>query len=432
LTPILPGTMGANHVEPGNPRSSIARWLYCEAPVDAYTLHAYDWVSRQRPGDMPIDWDLDNIVSQPCPNGRTLPVIVEELGTSRALPGVYTADDERGRLDQERRQIEFVRHFPQVIGFGVWNGESPRLVDRTFIDTRRGLTSYGSTAHGGGSCYDPIPDPGPGVRCQLEQVLRSWPFVRVNASSQWTPGPDGDTQNPLLGSVDPIFSDNSTATALKISGWVLDPSAGDTPGVDSLDVYLGPPIGSGVRLSAAQLGLTRTDVPSTTDNPGWATAGFSINLPLAGVPAGPSQLTLAAHTPEHGTWLSAVQVVIPTLGSVPALAPVVQVTTAPAPTVVPRLTAQIQSPQAGDQVPRSFAVQVLVQNADRLDVFLEPDRDQGGRLVGSSVLAQSQPPSAALKAVVTAPLDAHTLYVHVSSTSLGQEQVLTLPVVVRS
>ena len=58
-TPILPGTMGANHVEPGNRQSPIARWLYCDAPIDAYTLHAYDWVSRQRPGDMPIDWDLN-------------------------------------------------------------------------------------------------------------------------------------------------------------------------------------------------------------------------------------------------------------------------------------------------------------------------------------------------------------------------------------
>ena len=86
---------------------AIARWLYCQAPVDAYTLHAYDWVSRQRPGDMPIDWDLDNILPQPCDGGRKLPVIVEELGTSRALSGLYTADDEASRLQQEQRQIAF-------------------------------------------------------------------------------------------------------------------------------------------------------------------------------------------------------------------------------------------------------------------------------------------------------------------------------------
>ena len=50
----------------GQPNSAIARWLYCHAPVDACTRHVYDWVSRQRPGDMPIDWDLDNIVSRRC------------------------------------------------------------------------------------------------------------------------------------------------------------------------------------------------------------------------------------------------------------------------------------------------------------------------------------------------------------------------------
>ena len=87
VTPIFPGTMGANHVEPGQPNSAIARWLYCQAPVDAYTLHAYDWVSRQRPGDMPINWDLDNIVSQPCDNGRKLPGDHRGTGHFARTPG---------------------------------------------------------------------------------------------------------------------------------------------------------------------------------------------------------------------------------------------------------------------------------------------------------------------------------------------------------
>src|SRR5438874_1171296 len=241
-TPILPGTMGANHVEPGNAHSPIARWLYCDAPVDAYTLHAYDWVSRQRPGDMPIDWDLDNIISEPCANGRALPVIVEELGTSRELAGVYTRDDERGRVEQELRQIAFIRRFPQVIGFGVWNAESPRLVDRTFIDTRRGLTSYGARAQGGGSCYDPTPDGAPGARCQLEQSLRELRFVRVAASDQWSPGPgvDADSPIPLIGRVDPAIASGDGVSSLTISGWVFDPAAGDWPGIDTLEAFVGP------------------------------------------------------------------------------------------------------------------------------------------------------------------------------------------------
>jgi hypothetical protein len=176
-TPIYPGSMGVNHLDPWHPESPIARWLYCEAPIDAYTLHAYDWVSRERQGDMPIDWDLDYITATPCPSGRELPVIVEELGASRELDGMYTAADETKRLAQELRQIRFVLDYPQVRGIGAWNGVSPRVVDKGYYDGRRGLTSYGPDDDGSGSCYDPTPLPSPGARCQLEEILRNLPAL---------------------------------------------------------------------------------------------------------------------------------------------------------------------------------------------------------------------------------------------------------------
>ena len=435
VTPILPGTMGANHVEPGDPHSPVARWLYCDAPVDAYTLHAYDWVGRQRPGDMPIDWDLDNIVPEPCPNGRTLPVIVEELGTSRELAGVYTREDERGRFEQELRQIEFIRGFRQVIGFGVWNAESPRLMDRTFIDTRRGLTSYGANAQGGGSCYDPTPDPAPGVRCQLEQLLRGSRFVRVASSDRWTPGPDVDDDGPipLVGRVDPVIASGGDATSLTISGWVVDPAASDWPGIDSLEVFVGPEVDTDLPLAQAQLGLARSDVPLILDNPDSAQAGFSLSLPLDQVPLGPTWLTLAAHTPDHGTWLSSLQVVSPSLGLVPPAKAVTRVSMPPlAPTPKQRLYAEVESPQAGDQVPRSFTLQMLAPEADHIDVFLDPDRDNGGRLVGSASPSATGSAGTTLKTTISAPVGSHTLYIHVTSAVLDQEQLLTLPVVVRS
>ena len=176
-TPILPGTMGVNHLEPWNVRSTVARWLYCDAPVDAYTLHAYDWSSKEQQGDMPISWDLDYTTVEPCSNGRKLPVIVEELGTSRTFPGVYTSDQELERVAQELKQLRFVLGYPQVIGVGAWNGESPRVVDKAYYDNRRGLTSYGAGAAGGGSLYDPQPEKSPGFRGQLEQILRGLPYL---------------------------------------------------------------------------------------------------------------------------------------------------------------------------------------------------------------------------------------------------------------
>jgi hypothetical protein len=430
-TPIFPGTMGANHVEPGQANSGIARWLYCQAPIDAYTLHAYDWVSRQRPGDMPIDWDLDNIVSQPCDGGRKLPVIVEELGTSRALPGLYTADDEASRLQQEQRQIAFVRGFPQVVGFGVWNAESPRLVDRTFVDTRRGLTSYGSQSQGGGSCYDPRPDPAPGARCQLEQILRGTRFVRVAATNTWTAGQGNTSTTALTGQVDPVSGGDLDASMLSLSGWLVDPAASGSTGIDSLDVYQGDP-SSGTRLTGALLGLARSDPQSIVANPDWAKPGFSISLPLNGLPGGPTVLTLVARTQDHGSWLSSLAVVIPTLGPIPSQQLIVA---APAPSttpMAPALRAEVESPQPNDQVNRSFIVQVLAQGADRVEVYLEPDRDNGGRLVGSAMVPPGTSVGAPVKIPVSAPLDGHTLYVHVASSASGRQQVLTVPIIVRS
>lgn len=431
-TPILPGTMGANHVEPGNRVSPIARWLYCQAPVDAYTLHAYDWVSRDRGGDMPIDWDLDNIVSRPCPDGRQLPVIVEELGTSRGLPGVYTATDEVGRIAQERRQIDFVRQFPQVVGFGVWNGESPRLIDRTFLDTRRGLTSYGANAQGGGSCYDPTPELQPGARCTLEQLLRGLRLVRPGTAAAWQPGPNVDPSSPVQGSVD-LAADGAT-----LNGWIVDPTAGDSTGVDGVDLYLGSTL-----LAEAQMGLARSDGASGESNPAWSQAGFSLSLPLDALPSGASSLTLVAHT-ERGNWLNSIDVVIPSLGSAPA--PLAVPIPAPVAAGVaahpsqaagepPRL--DVASPQPGASVGRSVLVEgTAASSVDRVDVFLEPDRDAGGMLVGSGSPGQSMADARTGRSVgsgeftipTSIPRGGHTLYVHARSAASGQETVLSIPI----
>ncbi len=79
-------------------------------------------------------------------------MVVEELGTSRAL-GFYGAEDEEARLQLEQHQLRFVLGHPAVRAVGVWNGISPRVTEATYSDDRRGLTSYGPTGQGSGSCY---------------------------------------------------------------------------------------------------------------------------------------------------------------------------------------------------------------------------------------------------------------------------------------
>ncbi|MBV9173180.1 MAG: hypothetical protein JOZ81_24200 [Chloroflexi bacterium] len=425
-TPILPGTMGANHVEPGNPNSSIARWLYCDAPIDAYTLHAYDWVSRDRGGDMPIDWDLDNIVSQPCPSGRQLPVVVEELGTSRGLPGVYSADDESDRVAQERRQIDFVRQFPQVVGFGVWNAESPRLIDRTFIDVRRGLTSYGANAQGGGSCYDPTPELQPGPRCSLEQALRGIHFVRSSLSSAWQAGMNADSSNPLLGNV------SVTTDGTAITGWALDPSVSDSTGITDVVLYAGDTL-----LAQAQLGVARPDVPQTTQNNAWSTPGFTLSLPFDALLTGSNPLTVMAHTSQGAVWTSNVQVVMPILGGIlPAKAMGAAASSVPAvqPTPTPPRVL-ISWPTAGASVSRAFTMQgTVAAGVDRVDIFMDSDRDAGGVIVGSAVPGSlagvrlnRSISSDEFYAVVNVSKGNHVLYIHGHSTG-GGDTLVTLAI----
>jgi hypothetical protein len=73
---------------------------------------------------------------------------------------------------------------------------------------------------------------------------------------------------------------------------------------------------------------------------------------------------------------------------------------------------------------------VLAPGADRVDMFLEPGRDHGGRLVGSASAVQAREAGTVFQATVTAPTGKTTLYVHARWVASGQEQVLTLPVIV--
>jgi hypothetical protein len=128
-------------------------------------------------------------------------------------------------------------------------------------------------------------------------------------------------------------------------------------------------------------------------------------------------------------YLSTLAVVVPNLGAVPARPALARV--APVPVVAPPpFRVEVESPQPSQQISRSSIVEVLAPTADRVDVFIEPDRDQGGKLVGSMSLAPGAPPPSTFRVTVNLPLDGHTLYVHASSSLTGQQALVTVPVVV--
>jgi hypothetical protein len=216
---------------------------------------------------------------------------------------------------------------------------------------------------------------------------------------------------------------------LVLTGWVLDPSATDSSGVDRVDAFVGPPADGLVPIARARLGLPPKNAPSPTTTPQASNAGFALSILPGMVPIGPTTLTLAAHTPDDGTWLTTVQLVVPDLGPIaPAVPRPAPPPPAAIPTPTPWASLEIQAPQPGDPVPRTITVQVLAPSADRVTVFLEPDRDRGGLIVGSAVV--KSPSRTPILVTVRLPGGAHTLYVHAESSETGQGQSLSLPVVV--
>jgi hypothetical protein len=206
ITPILPGTMGGGILDPGIPDSPIARDLYCESPIFAYTVHTFDWLrDEDNGGDAPIRWDLDHTTWNACENGRALPVIVEELGTSLELPGIYRADEPWKRLELELRQIRRVLEYPSVSAIGVWSAESPRVKSARH-DLYRGLTSHRNLDGTSGSCYRPEPNHRPGTRCELELAYRALPRLPdlsvvaqgYQASLKFSSDPRPRTYEPLI------------------------------------------------------------------------------------------------------------------------------------------------------------------------------------------------------------------------------------------
>ena len=193
-------------------------------------------------------------------------------------------------------------------------------------------------------------------------------------------------------------------------------------------MLLGDVASGATRLTTARLGLARSDIPGASDNPNLSTAGFIVSIPLSSVPVGLSTMTLVARSAQHGSWLSTLQVVVPTLGAVLPARSVPPVVVAAVPVAsAPQSAVEIQAPQPGDSVGRTFIMQLLAPGADHVDVFLEPGRDQGGRLVGSATVRQLS--TTPFRITVSLPPGSHTLSVHTQSTLTGREKVVPLNVV---
>jgi len=138
-TMIAPGTMGISHLDPGNQDSEVGLELYryLERIGSFVTLHAYDLVIESGEpafiGDMPVHWDFHLITR----NGLQLPIIVEEIGFSKALPPYWGVHQAAKRVQCELNTTRYLLD-RGAWGFGPWSA----CLEPKWGDSWRGISSY--------------------------------------------------------------------------------------------------------------------------------------------------------------------------------------------------------------------------------------------------------------------------------------------------
>jgi len=226
------------------------------------------------------------------------------------------------------------------------------------------------------------------------------PLPAAAQGADWAPGPGAVLDNTYAGFIDvPSAGATVSTSGFTVAGWFVDRTAQGWAGADDVQVFLGAMGGDGRMLARAQFAQSRPDVGTALGNPYWAASGFNAFIPAGAVPAGNQTLSLYAHTPGKGWWFKTVQV------NVSASAPSAQ---APAPggvlqgAVPPVLV--IDQPKSAERVGTKddfviigYALDPNAQRGqgsqstgiDRVDVYVDAERDAGGRFLGTADLAFS-------------------------------------------
>jgi Bacterial Ig domain len=219
--------------------------------------------------------------------------------------------------------------------------------------------------------------------------------------SDWTAGPNGVGDDTYDGFIDTPASGASVPTGdFAVTGWFVDKSAEGWAGADQMQVFLGPMGSGGTMLVSGAVAQSRPDVAAAEGNPYFTDSGFTAVVPAGAVPAGNQTLSVYLHTPAKGWWYKSVDVSVsssaPAAPSASAPAPVVQGATLP--------VIAIEIPGSGQTFTQRTGVQMvgyaLDPNAgpnqgvagsgiDRVDVYMDGERDSGGTFVGDAELGFS-------------------------------------------
>src|SRR6266851_349741 len=229
--------------------------------------------------------------------------------------------------------------------------------------------------------------------------------VFADPISSWTAGPGAILDPTYDGFIDiPNLNSTVPTGGFTVAGWFVDKTAEGWAGADDVQIWQGTMDGGGKMLAKAVFAQSRPDVAAATGNPYWAASGFGGVVPAGSLAAGSQPLSVYAHTPGKGWWYKQVQATVSTLAAAsPAPAPGVA---APAPTVsggaLPIIV--IEKPTTTENVgtrnPYTLMGYALDKNAsinqgiqstgiDRVSVYVDKERDDGGIFLGDADLAFS-------------------------------------------
>jgi hypothetical protein len=284
--------------------------------------------------------------------------------------------------------------------------------------------------------------------CLLGALLAA-AVVHADAITDWTAGPQAALDNSTYAGFIDAPANNSTVSTggFTVNGWFVDRSAQGWAGADDVQVFLGTMDGGGRVLAKASFAQARPDVGTALGNGFWAASGFNAFIPAGAVPTGQQTLSVYVHTPGKGWWYKQVQVNAST--SAPAAtAPTTPGTSSSLPTIV------ILSPKPGEKIEtsgdfditgyaldRSATVNQGVQGTgiDRVSVYFDAEKENGGTFLGDAELAFSSTEAQATYGsqfaaagwhLVFKPTnfhaEGHELFVYAHSVVSGKEDFVTV------
>jgi hypothetical protein len=216
-------------------------------------------------------------------------------------------------------------------------------------------------------------------------------FPVAAQSADWQPGPSAILDNTYAGFID-VPANGATVPgsgSFTVAGWFVDRTAQGWAGFDDVHIYDGLAGPGGVFLGRGRVALSRPDVGQALGNGYWASSGFAAALPPGQLAPGQHTLTVYAHSASKGWWFTQVPV---SVGQARAQA-------------APPVNAVV-APTGGEKIShtldkytiRGYALDPSAGSGtgiDRVQVYMDEPRGQGGTLIGGTEFGGSTPQAAA-------------------------------------